>query len=267
MKTRKSCTIRAGGNPEINVSLALLKEKNERIKASSLRSSEWAETTNERDAAERRKEELRRARDDAQREHARLERLKEAIEPARARTVLMDELASLATVPRLRPNFSKERTETQSSLRVNEAAVASESLRIENLRRDLESIDVPEALLAESEAIEELYERRAHQFAARDARIEKEHELLGLQADARACLHAIGRDPATFNLGFDAPALESLRRAVVTIRPEVQDLEATQRSCQQAVAQSEDALNILDSKQASMREKLAALGSAQTPLR
>jgi len=244
-----------GTVPPINANLAQLKATRDRLKADALKSSEWLAHDEALADNRARKAALLPRIEEAVRERNRLSRLDEALTPIARRRVILEELRSLNGVPRLAPQFTFERKEAQSFLKSSETQDASTRRDLAGVIADLATLDVPEPLLDQAEAIEALAVRLGrHQQSERD-RERMEAERAGFQAEAEALLRDLGRS----GQGDDAPRLTTADRAAVL------DLGNERQALRKTRDDAETALKKHAAKHAAADARLAALGPERDP--
>ena len=249
-------------NPIINALFSEEKKLKDRKRDASLSSTVWRDQVDALARARARKDELGDKLRAADHRRDRLQRLSKALVPAARRAALLDELASLAAVPRLRLNFSFERRDVQSLLAPSEFSEAELQKSISALQESLRGLQVPDRLLAEAEAVGALYLRYGQQRQAALDRGRRETERARLEAEARAALRAIGRDPSLLDAGLDSPALESLRPRTAD-RAEIQELTASRQALDLAVEQASKEIKKDATQRSKAAEKLAGLGPAR----
>ena len=113
-----------GSKPSINANLARLKELRKDLQEAVLPSSRWVEADREFREARQREETVAADSREAERERNRLGRLADAIAPAGRRREVVAELAELADVPRLAPDFLDRFRQVQSVMPTTERALA-----------------------------------------------------------------------------------------------------------------------------------------------
>ena len=248
---------RGGSRPLINADLARLDDARKAVREGALRSSEWVEHDQALTRHEARKAELERELAEATRGQKRWARLADAVGPVARRAALLDELAALGDVPRLRPNFAFEWRDAFSLLHANETAGAEAVRKAGELSKALAALVVPDGLVERAEAIEALNQQRGVRAQAGQDRARLSADCAALEAQARDLLRDLGRDPT----GFDDPAQHrSSDRAAVL------DLAASRQALRQARDEARKALDRLDARRASAASALEPIGPDREPL-
>lgn len=257
-----------GSKPSINANLVRLKELRKELQEAVLPSSRWVEADREFREARQREETVAADLDEVERERNRLGRLADAIAPVGRRREVVAELAELADVPRLAPDFLDRFRQVQSVMPTTERALAEARRRADELTGQAEALDVPEALLDQSEAIEALRTRHARLLQAGVDRHAREVEHARLGSEARAALRDLGRDPDATLLDEDDPALGALRLSAAD-RATVLDLAERRAERHHALATAQRELLAAARRRESAEGHLAALGPERdaAPLR
>jgi len=160
---------RPRGKKRINETVNTLKKHQKSIREAQLPGQEWVRHDTALRAALEQKRSVDQDLEKRQREQSRLERIKEALPAIGRRKELLKDLETSKDVAILAANFSDRRQDLITRLRIaeNNAKQATESL--EAIDKALREIDVSEELLANTDAIEEIYQDLgSHRKAAKD---------------------------------------------------------------------------------------------------
>ena len=253
-----------GSKPTINADLARLEELRKQLKVATLPSSEWVEHDRALREAQAREAAIDGELLAADRERNRLTRVAEAVSPAAQRREVLAELAGLADVPRLSEGFLPAYRDAVTRIPESEQAEAEARRRVAELCGQIEALDVPEALLDQAEAIEGLHQRLGGLIRAAADRRNREAELARLEAEARAALRDLGRDPDATSLeGADGP-LQSLRLTTAA-RAEVLALIDQRAERLAARDEARKKLEGAAAKREVAAARLAALGPERDP--
>ena len=253
---------KGGKNPKINAALSELEKIKKETKEASLKGSEWLGHDQSLQDAKTRKEALVRHIEEKTRERSRMKRLADAVAPIATRMMLVEELAALKDVPRLSDDFATKRFESQIALKAAKEKETATLREIATLRETLDGLTVPEALLAEEKAIEDLFSRQGGHAKSRADQTRLEIERARFEAEARDALRELGRDPEP--LGFDeiARAIEPFRIRAGD-RALIQELAKSRQALFQSREESAKALKRHLAQQEEAVAKLAALGPAR----
>lgn len=158
-----------GRNPRINEALRKLEEARRRLREGQLLADQWARHRRALEEAQQQLAAVDQQRQELQTRRNRLERLRLAFGAAGRRRTLVEGLAALADVAILAPDFAERRREAVTQLALARQEQAGAEKEIQRIRCELKELVVPEALLNEASAIEELADRLgAHRKAQRD---------------------------------------------------------------------------------------------------
>jgi len=171
-----------GRNPRINEALRKLEDARRRLRQGHLLAEQWAEHRQALERAQKELADLDHKRSTLQVERNRLERLRQALGPAARRKDLTEKLAALEQVIVLPADFAERRRKAATQLEVAKKEAADAQRELQRIQRELAAVKVPEPLLNEAAAIDELVDRLgAHRKAQRDLPRLKEKR----QADAQ----------------------------------------------------------------------------------
>ncbi|MHC4406623.1 MAG: ATP-binding protein, partial [Planctomycetota bacterium] len=147
---------RHGSRPVINRALAEWKEARRAIRDAQLPSSKWLEHEEKLREADERLEEVEARLATLLQEKHRGERICEALPLVARRQPILDQQAGLGAVPMLPSDFAEKRREADASLRAARDKEKTAREEIERIDHQIGKLDVPEALLAQSERIERI---------------------------------------------------------------------------------------------------------------
>jgi uncharacterized protein YhaN len=198
----------------------------------------------------------RRAQDQRQSEALRLQRLAAVLPDVASRTLALQRLEALGEVVRLPPEATARRIAAQTRAAEADSDLDEAQNTLGQLRRDLEAIEVPEAILAQASAIESLHYGLDAFRAARDTATSASDRQQRAEKKVAEVLKAMGA------LGTGVPRA-LIPDAVLKASVRAQASEQLQRrgELQAAMAQTEQARQELDD----LAEELAALGPRAVP--
>jgi len=183
----------AGRNQRINKSLAELRDLQDAIKKQQLSSEEWERhDRNLRDALDQ-KDRVARERDDKGRELRRLTRIRDALPMIARRQQLLDELADCRDVVLLTANFSDKRRGAHTELLLAEQQAQQAAIELEPVEARLAALPVDDALLDQSERIEDLNRRLGEYHKGMDDRPRLDLQRKQLLHDAKEILLSLGQ--------------------------------------------------------------------------
>ncbi|MGO9463460.1 MAG: AAA family ATPase [Isosphaeraceae bacterium] len=148
-----------GKNPRINKTLAEFRESQDELKRNQLSSNEWLEHDREYHEALSKAAGLHEEVRAARAEHGQITRIRQAIPLVARRRLLLQQLAELGDVVRLREDFGAEFRETQNKLGLAEQTIKQTRLEIADIDARLDQLDLPRLLLDAGPEIEALQER------------------------------------------------------------------------------------------------------------
>ncbi|MGE3821408.1 MAG: AAA family ATPase, partial [Isosphaeraceae bacterium] len=256
-----------GSKPSINADLTGLESLRKELRDKALPSSDWVRHDAALREAHARREAIEREREETERERNRLLRLAEAVEPVAHRREVLDALAGLAGVPRLSRDFSFRLRDARSRLPSTERAAEAARRRLKELAIERDRLDVPEALLDQSEAIESLHSRLARVGQAESDRHRLEAERVRLASEIREALRDLGRDPALATdvlAGEEDGPLAPLRVSKID-RASLDDLVARCESVPRALAAARKDLDDLSGRREGVEARLLAMGPERDP--
>src|SRR5579883_59041 len=205
----------AGSRPRINAGLAELKEAKAMVRAGSLPSTEWLEHEAARRTAAERLEQVEGRLEAARAEKRRLERLGDALPVLARLRQCQQDWAELGTVVILPEDFTDSRHEALSRRDAAVAAEAAAQQAVAELDRQIDGLAVPEDLLAEAEAVEQLRDALAGYRKALAALPDERSRLRLVETEIQEMLAELGTAPAR---GPDHPG-QDLLDAAEAFRP------------------------------------------------
>jgi len=155
--------------PLVNAGLSKLSELERQQREVSLSARGWDEARKAVDTATKRLDDIDAELADAERRRSSLERIRRSLPALARRKLIREQLGNLHDVPVLEDDFGQRREEALSRRRLAAEGRSKAIVRLEGLGKDAAGLDVSEALLTESEAIDELRDRLGgYRKAARD---------------------------------------------------------------------------------------------------
>ena len=142
--------------PDVNKALSEYESARKQAKEAAVRPAEWVSAKNTMDAAAKEYEAAKKEQSRLQKEARRLDRLAVILPDVAALDYAERSLAELTSVPLLPPSASAERIAAVTKMNEAAAAEASATQRLERRQKDLESIQLNEAVLDNAEAIESI---------------------------------------------------------------------------------------------------------------
>ena len=160
----------SGKKRRLNEQLSSLAQAKKLVRDSQLPAAEWTEHRRLLDEASGRRRVAEAALQANSREKSRLERFARALPLIAELADLQAKLAEVADAPRLSPKFSERRTKAQSELQaaVRERDRAAEAIAAS--RERIAQLDIPQSLLAQRSAIEQIAGRLSIHCQARSDR-------------------------------------------------------------------------------------------------
>ena len=144
---------RQGQNQRINVGLKTFREARERIRASALSGAAWAELDGQLTDACQRHAQLTADRDARRTERERLDRLSQALPSLAKRSLLLEKIAALGTLPPLPDSFPRERAAAAAELKAAEADADKATKELDDVARRLLALEVRSDVLSAAGAI------------------------------------------------------------------------------------------------------------------
>ncbi len=183
----------AGRTQRINKALGDLRETQLTMKRQQLSADVWERHSRELQDAEQQKLKVESERQLKSREVRRLMRIRDALPAIAKRKELLSELAKYHDSVLLPSDFTEKRQSAQESLRVAENQAEQAKLALEQIERDLEELNIPEAVLEQAERIEDLNRRLGeYQKSMRD-RPTRDVQRKDLEHDAKEILRSLRR--------------------------------------------------------------------------
>ncbi len=237
--------------PLVNAALSRLAELERQQREVSLSARGWDDARKAVEAAKGRLDEIDAALADAQRRRNSLERIRRALPALARRQQIRERLGTLGDVPVLDDDFGQRREEALSGRRLASEGRSRAVVRLEGLGNDAAGLEVSEALLAESETIDELRDRLGgYRKAARD-RPALVARRTTLAEQARQQLARIRPD-------LSPGAVEHLR-PLLALRRRATELGGRQQALESAVRTARQGREQAAGKLASKRDELCRL--------
>lgn len=190
--------------PQINALLQTLKKAEQEIKTLSLPAKDWDEHNEALQDALKRKEQVERTLEEKARARARCERSRAALQLLPELERWRGELAAVADAVLLPEGFSERRQKLQEKIASEQGKLRRSEENLEPLKRQIEGVAVPEAILVQKETIDPLPERLGVYRQAQKDRPNLERKLREEERRAQVGLQAIERQ-------FTVGEAESLR--------------------------------------------------------
>ncbi|MDA3897082.1 MAG: AAA family ATPase, partial [Desulfobacteraceae bacterium] len=187
-----------GKLPLINASIRRVKENRKKIRDTQLASSDWVNHDQALQTALASKEDLDNKLTDDRTEKNRLERIKDALPIIAQRNELIEGLNPYASAILLPDNFSKQRREYISNLKIAENDQAQALENIKQLQNEIDHLNISDLILHNADTIESIYqELGGYDKAARD-RIQLQTRMDILHSEAKLILQGL-RDDLTID--------------------------------------------------------------------
>ncbi len=148
-----------GSRPAINRCLAELKTARKAIRDAQLPAARWLEHEKALRAANERLAEVETRLAELSRQRSRCERIRDALPLVGRRKEILRQRAELGDVPILPDDFAEQRREADATLRAARKAEETAREAIAQIDAWIESIVVPETLLAQADVIEEVHQK------------------------------------------------------------------------------------------------------------
>lgn len=183
-----------GSLPRINKALAELDAARKLRKESQVRPAEWTQQMNQLRQWQQEKAAVDAQLIQTRTQRQRWERVRQALPLAAKRRRLATELVEIGDAPRLDPDFSDRRLQTQHTLQTAEKTVRETATALTRIDADLQSLVVSDAVLGSAPLIQQLNQGLgAYQKAARDR-----PRLVGqrdqAEEETREIIRQLGRD-------------------------------------------------------------------------
>ncbi len=238
-----------GSKPAINRGLSALRDARKQVRDAQLRPTEWEKHKRELGEAERRLKEVEEKLKAASRQQSLFERIQQALPVMAKREDLRRELAELGDVRVLADDFSETRRDvsTQLSMATKTEQTAREAA--EQLAGRIESLDVPERLIAQADAVEAIRNALSVYRKAQGDLPGLEAERGQLQKNAAAILREL-RPDLTLGAADSLRLPQSQRDEILRLgnrqealtkqfqlaRAEIDDLQRQREQCREQVA-------------------------------
>ncbi|MEX2482799.1 MAG: AAA family ATPase [Gammaproteobacteria bacterium] len=234
--------------PTINATLLHLADIEKRQREVSLSARQWDEQRKAVNAATRRLEQIGAELSAAEQRHSTLQRFRRTLPGLAKRARFLEQLAALGDVAELEPDFGARREAAMALRRTASQTAIKATARRDQLRREVDAIEIAEAVINEAAAIDALRERLGgYGKAARD-KPQLVAQRDSLLAQARGLLAEIGSDMPLDSVDQLRPLL-GRRRRVNELGARQGALEAAAR---QAKAKRQEAADKLAAKQAEL---------------
>ena len=180
-----------GSRPAINRCLAELKAVRKTIRDAQLPAARWLEHENALQKANERLAEVESRLADLSRQRSRCERIHDALPLVGRRKEILRQQADLGDVVILPDDFADQRREAEATLHAARRAEQTAREAIKQIEAQIESIVVPEALVAQADAIEEVHQKLGSYRKAQADRPSLLAQRQQLQTDARRILEEV----------------------------------------------------------------------------
>ncbi|BBO81717.1 hypothetical protein DSCO28_22830 [Desulfosarcina ovata subsp. sediminis] len=181
----------SGSTPVINQTIAALKAVRKTQKESLLPAKTWQDHDRCLNQARQRMAQVRTALADDKQQLSRLKRIQEALPLIARKKELDGEWGQLAGVPDLADGFGEQRRDAERELGVATRDLAQSRARMEEIGRQMAALNVPEAMLAQSAAIEALQHELGSYRKARKDRPGLQGRMRTLETQAAGILASV----------------------------------------------------------------------------
>ena len=244
-----------GSSLRINQALAQLTAVRKEIREAQLPSSEWVEHNTALHSATARKAEIDQQLVEKGAQKNKWERIRSAIPLIAKCDVARQELHGVSDAPLLPADFSDHRRDVAAKLDATQTSDRETAATIDELKRALDELDLPEAILAHRTMITGLHaDLGSHQKAAKD-RPALVLEQSRAEEDARAILRDLGRPD-------DLENTEELR---LTGRQRLR-IQSLANECKALLAKHEDAQECLHRLRRDCQHRERELAGMDTPV-
>ncbi len=204
----------AGQKPRINEGISEFRKTQKRIREVQLSAQEWDLHYKARVKAEKEKEKCETALAEKMRERNRLERFAEALPVISRRAELMDAYRDLAHALLLPEDFAQKRYRAFADLRMAENAETQAQAHLAELLGTLETLSVPEDIIAQAVAIHALNQQTGNvrKIVRERGQLEPKHS--DVLSDAHEILRNLRKDMTL----EEAEALRPEKKDVIRIR-------------------------------------------------
>lgn len=227
----------------INTSLSSLKDARKSIRDAQLPSSEWSEHEATLRRANQRLQQVERELQEATGHLGRFQRLQQALPLVAKRRAILQQQAAVGPVPRLPADFAVQRREAVVRLAAAGKAEREAVEALGQLRLQIQSLVVPEQLLAEAETLEDLAKRlsvhRSAQNDCRELRVRQEQQ----EHDAATLLGRLRPDlglAAVEQLRLTSQQKVALQNLAIRHGAVVKQLEQARREIEQLTTQTQE---------------------------
>ena len=251
---------KGGSKPRINEKQTRLNDLLKSRRDAELKGSVWSGLNDELALAESENAKMLGVIAEAKRARDRLDRVRQAIEPARSRKRLLDDLAPLVDAPVLPADFRERRLAELASFRNFSVSETALQAKIERWTRDLEALKIPEILLNQGPAIEDLNARLNGFNKANRARISQAGAIEQIEEQIRLALRDLGRDPRDLS----GETLESVHLKTAD-RARVRELSKQRLLLEAERKRSQGEIEAWEKRLKAAREKVKPLARGATP--
>jgi uncharacterized protein YhaN len=182
-----------GSNPRINKTLRELRDAQAELQNHQLSSDEWVRHDRALQTAVEHRQRLDEDWHRTSREQSRLTRIRDALPLIADRKQLLVELDTYHDAVLLPDNFPDQRGQAETARQLAKHRAGLAELALEKIEQSLDRLEVPNALLAQAEAIERLKERLGEHRKAMEDRPRLVAWLQEHEHEARNILQALGR--------------------------------------------------------------------------
>lgn len=227
--------LKNGKNPCINKALRELTEARKQIKESSLSSDEWSAHHKALETARADREKVQKILREHQAEKARLERIRRALPALTLRSELVRRQDELGEVVALGPEFRDERRETQRALADAAADCERIAAELETLEAEIAELGTADALLAQGDGIDDLFQRLGTARKAATDRRAHEASREQLLVAARALVAELRPEMAAGQIQLDRPGGVDTLRPSTAFKARLHELGNQHRALELAV--------------------------------
>ncbi len=180
--------------PLINATVARIQAGQKALREAQLPGRKWNEHDQALKAAQARMEVVERTLSEKHRELNHLERVASSLPIIARRKELREDLKRVSDAVVLPPDFSKQRHELTTTLKVAHSVYEQSHQRVEDLTQEIEAYEVHEELLAVEKEVDNFYRGLGSQQKADKDRIQLKTRRSALMAEAGESLKKLGRD-------------------------------------------------------------------------
>ena len=182
-----------GKNPALNRALTRFKDAKKTIADATLRPREWQEKQQELSQIEEQLQQLEQQHRVATTKLSRLQRLQRVLPNLHQYHVLLQQKQSLGEVNLVAPNGSEQRQQAQQILQRTESQKTKYLAEQQRCQQNIERLQIPETLLTQGEALEELRDSLARYRAAQRDQPNVQEKLATTLDEVSAILRDLGQ--------------------------------------------------------------------------